>query len=149
MGKTQKAGLIGQTAVLNRLVQLGYEVLMPWADYLGYDLAYLVDKEETHFGFFKFRTVEVVRIQCKVAWLSKDGGYIAFNTATLTNRLTKRRSYHGIAEQFGVYSPDTGKVYMVPVSESGTKGAEMKLRLMPTRNGQEKHVRWAKDYALQ
>mgnify|MGYP007135468885 CR=1 FL=1 len=40
------AGLIGQTAVLNRLVQLGYEVLMPWADYLGYDLAYLVDKEE-------------------------------------------------------------------------------------------------------
>jgi hypothetical protein len=32
MGKTQDAGLIGQTSVLNRLVQLGYEVLMPWAD---------------------------------------------------------------------------------------------------------------------
>ena len=90
MGKTQDAGLIGQTSVLNRLVQLGYEVLMPWADYLGYDLAYLVDKEETHFGFFKFRTVEVVRVQCKVAWLSKDGSYIAFNTHKLTNRLTKR-----------------------------------------------------------
>ena len=148
MGKTQVAGLIGQTAVLNRLVQLGYEVLMPWADYLGYDLAYVVDKEETDLEFSKSRTVEMVRVQCKVAWLSKDRSYIAFNTATLTNRLTKKRTYHGIAEWFGVYSPDTQKVYMVSVSESGTKGSEMKLRLMPTRNGQEKYVRWAKDYEL-
>ena len=147
MGKTQDAGLIGQTAVLNRLVQLGYEVLMPWADYLGYDLAYLVDKEETHFGFFKFRTVEVVRVQCKVAWLSKDESYIAFNTHKLTNRLTKKVSYHGIAEWFGVYSPDTGKVYMVAVSESG-KGSEMKLRLHPTKNNQEKNVNWARDYEI-
>ena len=147
MGKTQDAGLIGQTAVLNRLVQLGYEVLMPWADFLGYDLAYLVDKEETHFGFFNFRTVEVVRVQCKVAWLSKDGSYIAFNTHKLTNRLTKKASYHGIAEWFGVHSPDTGKVYMVAVSESG-KGSEMKLRLYPTKNNQEKNVNWAKDYEL-
>jgi PD-(D/E)XK endonuclease len=143
MGKTQDAGLIGQTAVLNRLVQLGYEVLMPWADYL----AYLVDKEETHFGFFKFRAVEVVRVQCKVAWLSKDGSYIAFNTHKLTNRLTKKVSYHGIAEWFGVYSPDTGKVYMVAVSESG-KGSETKLRLHPTKNNQEKNVNWARNYEI-
>ena len=147
MGKTQDAGLIGQTAVLNRLVQLGYEILTPWADYLGYDLAYLVDKEETHFGFFKFRRVEVVRVQCKVAWLSKDGSYIAFNTHKLTDRLTKKVSYHGIAEWFGVYSPDTGKVYMVAVSES-RKGSEMKLRLHPTKNNQEKNVNWAKDYEI-
>lgn len=46
MGKTQDNGLIGHTMILNRLVQLGYEVLLPWADYLGYDLAYLVSKEE-------------------------------------------------------------------------------------------------------
>ena len=146
MGKTQDAGLIGQTAVLNRLVQLGYEVLLPWADYLGYDLAYLVDDEETHFGFFKFRKVEVVRVQCKVAWLSKDGSYIEFNTTTLTNRLTKKRGYKGVAEWFGVYSPDTGKVYMVSVNERGNGG--MKLRLHPTKNNQEKNVHWAKDYEI-
>ena len=145
MGKTQDTGLIGQTAVLNRLAQLRYEVLMPWADYLGYDLAYLIDKEETHFGFFKFRTVEVVRVQCKTAWLSKDGSYIAFSTATLTHRLTKKKNYHGVAEWFGVYSPDTGKVYMLAVAETG-KGSEMKLRLHPTKNNQEKYVNWAKDY---
>ncbi len=142
MGKTQEKGLIGHTAILYRLTQLGYEVVLPWNDALGYDLAYLVNKEETH---FEPRTVEVVRVQCKVAWLAKDGSYIVFNTATLTNRLTKRRTYHGIAELFGVYSPDTDKVYMIAVSES-RKGAEMKLRLKPTRNNQERYVRWAKDY---
>ena len=35
---TSQQGLISQTAVLNRLVQLGFEVLLPWADHLGYDL---------------------------------------------------------------------------------------------------------------
>ena len=98
-----------------------------------------------YFGFFKFKTLKVVRIQCKVAWLSKDGSYIAFNTSTLTNRLTKHVGYHGKAEWFGVYSPDTGKVYMIAVAEAG-KGSEMKLRLQPTRNNQEKYVNWAKDY---
>lgn len=145
MGKTQDAGLLSHTTILQRLVQHGYEVVIPWSDSLGYDLAYIVNKEEIYFGFFKFKTVEVVRIQCKTAWLSKDGSYIAFNTHTLTNRLTKKASYHGIAEWFGVYSPDTSKVYIVAVSESG-KGSEMKLRLHPTKNNQEKYVNWAKDY---
>jgi hypothetical protein len=144
MGKTQDAGLLSHTTILQRLVKLGYEVVIPWSDSLGYNLAYIVNKEETHYGLFKFKTVEVVRIQCKTAWLSKDGSYIEFNTTTLTNRLTKRRGYKGVAERFGVYSPHTGKVYMVSVNERGT--GSMKLRLHPTRNGQEKNVRWAKDY---
>lgn len=71
MGRTQGLGLVGQTAILNRLVQLGFEVLLPWNSSLGYDLAYLVEKEETHFSFFKFKTLEVVRVQCKVAWLPR------------------------------------------------------------------------------
>ena len=32
MGKTQDNGLIGHTMILSRLVKLGYEVLLPWAD---------------------------------------------------------------------------------------------------------------------
>ena len=34
---------------------------------------------------------------------------------------------------------------MVTVAET-RKGSEMKLRLQPTRNNQEKYVNWAKDY---
>jgi len=39
---TSQQGLISYTAVLNRLVQLGFEVLLPWADHLGHDLAYYI-----------------------------------------------------------------------------------------------------------
>ncbi len=145
MGRTQDLGLVGQTAILNRLVQLGYEVLLPWNSSLGYDLAYLVEKEETHFGFFKFKTLEIVRIQCKVARLSKNGDCLIFNTSTVTHWGTRRHGYHGIAEWFGVYSPDIGKVYMIAVAGTG-KGSEMYLRLKPSRNNQEKNVNWAKDY---
>ena len=52
MGDTSRQGMISQTAVLNRLVQLGYEVLLPWSPDLGYDLAYYVETEERQFGFF-------------------------------------------------------------------------------------------------
>ena len=37
MRDTSQQGLVSQTAALNRLVQLGFEVLLPWADHLGYD----------------------------------------------------------------------------------------------------------------
>ena len=118
MGITQQRGLEGETAVLNRLVQLGYEVLHPWNRSLGYDLAYLVEN-----------TREVVRVQCKLARLSKDGAYLLFNTSTAAEWGTKKHGYHGKAELFGVYSPDTGKVYMIKVAEAG-KGSEMILRLV-------------------
>lgn len=84
MGNTSKTGLIGQTAVLNRLVQLGHEVLLPWSQDLGYDLAYYVETEERHFGFFTHKESQLVRVQCKVAWLSSDGGSLKFNTSTVS-----------------------------------------------------------------
>jgi hypothetical protein len=55
MRDTSQKGLISHTAVLNRLVQLRYEVLLPWADHLGYDLAYYVTEEQRSFGFFAHR----------------------------------------------------------------------------------------------
>ncbi len=37
MGITQQRGLEAETAILNKLVQPGYEVLHPWNRSLGYD----------------------------------------------------------------------------------------------------------------
>lgn len=147
MGITQQRGLEAETAILNKLVQLGYEVLHPWNRSLGYDLAYLIEKEECLFGFFVFKKLEVVRVQCKMAWLSKDGTYLSFNTSAAMEWGRKRHGYHGKAEWFGVYSPDTGKVYMVDVAETG-KGSEMRLRLAPPRNNQEKNVKLAANYEI-
>jgi len=48
---------------------------------------------------------------------------------------------------FGVYSPDTGKVYLVPVNEVPS-GGDVILRLLKAKNNQEKGVRWEKDYEI-
>ena len=45
-----------------------------------------------------------------------------------------------------MYSPDTGKVYLVPIED--TPEDAMMLRLQPTKNNQEKGVKWAKDYEV-
>jgi hypothetical protein len=152
MGNTSQRGLQGQTAVLNRLVQLGLEVLLPWGDHIGYDLAYYATTEERHFGFFIHRENQLVRIQCKVAWLSEDGSYLIFNTSTVSAGgkgvwKKKKTGYEGRAEYFGVYSPDTGKVYMVSVAEA-PQASSMRLRLQASKNNQEKNVKWARDYEI-
>lgn len=129
MKDTSQQGLVSHTAILNRLIQLGYEVLLPWADHLGYDLAYYVVEERHSFGFFVHQEARLVRVQCKTARLSKDGTYLAFNTSTVSPRKNgpnRRSGYKGKAEYFGIYSLDTGKVYMVSVDQA-TEG-NMNLR---------------------
>jgi PD-(D/E)XK endonuclease len=121
MKDTSQQGLISHTAILNRLVQLGFEVLLPWADHLGYDLAYYIVDEYRSFGFFVHQEAHLVRIQCKTAWLSKDGTYLEFNTSSVSPRkvgMNRKANYRGKAEYFAVYSPDTRKVYMVAVNEA-------------------------------
>ena len=90
-----------------------------------------------------------MRIQVKMAWLSRDRGAIVFNTLAGQKRVDgkwKRADYAGKADWFAVYSPDTGKVYLISVAEA-SKG-QMTLRLYPTENGQEWGVKWAKDYEI-
>ncbi len=56
------------------------------------------------------------------------------------------RHYRGQADYFAIYIEQLGKVYLVPVDAVGTTQAM--LRLAPTKNRQEKSVRWAHDYEL-
>lgn len=152
MKNTAQRGLEGQSAVLFKLTQLGYEVLIPWGDHLGYDLAYYVEKEERHFGFFTHKECQLVRVQCKTAWLSRDENYLTFNTSTVSAGgkemwKKKKSGYAGRAEYFGVYSPDTSKVYMISVAEANS-ASNMRLRLQPTNNNQKTFVKWAKDYEI-
>ncbi len=149
MSDTSQIGLISHTAVLNRLVQLGFEVLLPWADHLGYDLAYYVTEEHRSFGFFVHRESYLVRIQVKTAWPSKDGTAIEFNTSTVSagKRGNKKTGYEGKAEYFGVYSPDTGKVYMVAVAEAARSNMTLRLRENAYVYAGTP-VKWAKDYEI-
>jgi hypothetical protein len=78
-------------------------------------------------------------------------GYITFNAFRVSpgdnGRRSVKRGYKGEAEYFGVYSPDTDKVYLIPVDEV-PDGIEIRLRLKTARNNQEKLIRWAKDYEI-
>jgi hypothetical protein len=54
--------------------------------------------------------------------------------------------YTGEVEFFGVYCPDTDCTYLLPLSEITVQ--QGMLRVEPTRNGQVKGLRWARDYIL-
>ncbi|HEU0003556.1 MAG TPA: group I intron-associated PD-(D/E)XK endonuclease [Ktedonobacteraceae bacterium] len=166
MRDTSQQGLISQTAVLNRLIQLGFEVLLPWADHLGYDLAYYLETTERHFGFFVHKESRLVRIQVKTGRLTKDGTCIEFNTVSVTTNTKgsnhRKRGYVGKAEYFAVYLPDNGKAYMISVDEA-PKGGSMTLRFkkaglvrgnhkktytVPYEEITDPRFNWAEDYEI-
>lgn len=166
MKDTSQQGLVSHTAILNRLVQLGYEVLLPWADHLGYDMAYYVTEEHRNFGFFVHREARLVRIQCKTGRLAKNGSCLEFNTVSVTTNMKgsnhRKRGYAGKAEYFAVYLPENGKVYMIAVNEA-PRSSDMTLRFksaglvrgnhkktytVPYEEINDPRFHWAEDYEI-
>ena len=135
---TAKQGEIPEGVILARLVQLGYECPILW----GHDRCSDIAIDDAG---------KLVRIKCKTAHYVEEWGCLEFNTASTYARVGGkphiRKSYQGEADDFGVYSPETGKVYLVPV-EAVPYGSKAKLRLDATKNNQQKGVKWAKDYEI-
>lgn len=136
---TARKGEITETIVLAKLVELGYQCLLPFGHDSRYDIA--IDDDG-----------KLIRIQCKTAWYMEKKGCLEFNTAITYARVGGkthiRKGYKGEADYFGVYSPDTGKIYLIPVEDVpiGSKGC---LRLEATKNNQQKGVKWAVDYEIE
>jgi hypothetical protein len=138
-GKDKEAariGLAAHIAVLHKLVSKGLEVLQPLGDHLRYDLAYYWEE-----------IAELVRIQCKAGRYDSDKECIFFKNFNRSGGRTKRRSYVGDAEYFGVYCVELNKVYLVPV-DIVPYASEVGLRVQATKNNQQKKVIWAKDYEI-
>lgn len=127
-----------EAIITAKLMEVGYNVLKPLGDNLRYDL--VIEDADRQFW----------SIQCKTG--RSNGEYIEFAPASLyyhtrAGRTTYgSRSYHGQVDYFAVYCPQTKGTYLVPVSHTGS--SQMNLRLVPTKNNQEKGVRWAKDYEI-
>lgn len=122
-------GTKAEAAVLAALVASGRTVLLPFSAHERYDLVF----EES--GRFH-------RVQCKTGRLRN--GAIRFRThSTTAGRLSP---YVDEIDYFGIYCPETGQTYLVPVAEVPVRGAH--LRTEPARNGQGAGIRWAADYAL-
>jgi hypothetical protein len=134
-------GQQSEAAIIARLLEVGYNVLVP---YLGENLRYdlmIEDADE-----------KLWRVQCKTGKLHTSKEFIEFNASSSYYHHLKegttwgRKSYHGQIDYFAVYCPDIQGAYFVPVDH--VPGTEGRLRLLPTRNKQEKNIRWAKDYEL-
>ncbi len=134
---TQKTGDISEAAVITRLLQCGYIILLPYGQMHRYDLV-IEDADEKFW-----------RVQVKTGRLNEDQSVILFNAASSDNRSAKTRgwrNYRGQCEYFAIFVEALNKVYFIPVDDVGM--AKGTLRLTPSKNKQEKNVRWAKDYEL-
>lgn len=139
---TQKTGDISEYAAISRLLECGYSVLQPLGQMHRYDL--VIEDADGQFW----------RVQVKTGWLDRDNSVIRFKAASNTYHYngvgsrggTRKKGYRGEAEYFCVYVESLRKVYLLSVDEVGS--SDVILRLTSTKNNQEKHVRWAKDYEL-
>ncbi len=138
---TKCIGRHAEAVIIAKLLEVGYNVLVP---YLGENSRYDLVIEDAN--------GELWRIQCKSGKQHRSQEYIEFNASSSYYHHKKegttwgRKSYHGQIDYFAVYCPDTRCVYLIPVDH--IPNTEGRLRLLPTRNGQEKNIRWAKDYEL-
>jgi hypothetical protein len=82
------------------------------------------------------------RLQCKTGRVI--GNVINFQTCSQTGNV--RKHYRGDVDVFGVYCPARNEVYLVPID--GMPATNVYLRLEPTKSGQKRGVRWARDYLL-
>lgn len=129
-----ETGGASEGAVLAELLRRGKRVLTPVLAGARYDL--LVDDGD-----------RFVRIQVKTGRLER--GAVVFQPCSVHitwdgRARARRRGYRGDCELFAVYCATFNRCYFVPVDAVGTRAAA--LRITPTRNGQSKHVRWARDF---
>lgn len=131
-------GAITQAKVAAALIEAGKLVLFPWMQVTRYDL---VIEENGKFS----------RVQCKTGQLFRGAVYFHPQPP----RAAKRESgwhrmpatYEGEIEYFGVYCPDNGTVYLVPITDVTVRSTCF-LRVDPPKNDQQKRIRWARDYEL-
>lgn len=98
---TKRKGDITELKVLTRLMECGYNVLVPWGDNTRYDLIF-EDKE----GEFK-------RVQCKTGRISTNRS-IEFSVCSSSyHRTGMKYTYHGQIDYFAVYCSEGEQVYLV------------------------------------
>jgi hypothetical protein len=108
VSSTTAKGDIAEQAIVLALMKAGKTVLRPVSNGLRYDL--VVDNLDGTFA----------RIQCKTGTLKCDRGVIRFRPRSADARRPNGVPYHGQIDMFGVYCPQNGQVYFVPIEDLGT-----------------------------
>ena len=134
MKDTTGRGELSEFEIATALMRAGKRVLRPLSAGLRYDLA--IDSGDG----------TVVRVQCKTGVLRN--GVISFRVCNADARRPGGVPYQGQVEAFGVYCPQNGRTYLVPMHAVVTNSSTAKLRLQPARNGQKRRVRLADSFEI-
>lgn len=118
-------------AVANALHGAGWEVFVP------------LFGAHSRVDLIADRGTGPVRVQVKTARLVR--GCVEFRTCSNTANVPI--GYEGDVDVFGIYCPELEAVYVVPVAEVASRKGF--LRVDPPRNGQDRRIRWARDYRVE
>ncbi len=131
-------GTISEAQVVAALVKAGKKVWLPHLHVSRCDLI-LEDQGQ------------LFRVQCKTGHLFRGAMCFATQSLRAAKRETEWRriafDYQGQIDYFGVYCPDNGIVYLVPIVDVPNKRI-CSLRIEQPRNNQKKRIRWAKEYEV-
>jgi PD-(D/E)XK endonuclease len=122
-------------AIIFALHTQGYTVLLPFGENSRYDL--VIDNGSLR------------RVQCKTGRFRN--GCVMFRTSSTyahhPNPKIRSRTYAGEIDEFAVYCPELGSIYLIPIEDVDT-AHHATLRVEPSRNGQHKRVRFAAMYEI-
>jgi hypothetical protein len=89
------------------------------------------------------------RVQCKTGRLRN--GRVMFATCSTyahhANPKQTQRTYDGEIDEFAVFCPELGSVYLIPI-EDVPVSSRATLRVQPTKNDQARRIRWASAYEI-
>jgi hypothetical protein len=128
-----KKGTLGEIAVCKELLQLGYDVFVEFGSHSKVDLIVLDENYKTY------------KIQVKTIKSTND----VVQVYSIKNCLNPKYNSIYTVEQvdiFAIYIIDTDSIFYVTARELLTNSKSSKFRLSPSKNGQNKNVRYAKDY---
>jgi PD-(D/E)XK nuclease superfamily protein len=123
-------------AIMLALQDAGFELLLPFGENTRYDLVIELSSR-------------LVKVQCKTGRLKN--GAVSFSPCSTYGHHRRaaeaRRVYTDQVDFFGVYCPETGGAYLVPIGHVAAK-TRAALRVTPSRNGQKRGLRFAADYLV-
>lgn len=135
MAGLKEKGDLAEAMVAADILRRGHKIAFPFGEDWDYDL-------------IACREGRLERVQVKHA--VEHGGVIPVRcvSMSLTNgkvRVVKRYTSVTI-DWIAVYEAGAGRCYYVPSSEFERGRRLLSLRVSPTRNSQQRGIRWARDY---
>ena len=130
MAESKRKGDIGEAMVMAEVLRRGYKVAMPVGEDWRYDMIVL-------------RGDVLERVQCKY---TESKNKVVEVRCRSSNNWSVLKYTAKDFDWLAVYDLDTNKCYFLPATMLGKGRCTISLRVIPTKNKQNKRVLWAKDF---